>query len=87
MKVVIYNNPVKSVISVNILSLIMYIYLIKQGNVVFILFLVLIGVVNRQIIDNGKNLNKKKKTIIYISFFLMLVIGLIYGYNQTINGL
>ncbi|MBB6623765.1 hypothetical protein [Clostridium gasigenes] len=86
MKVIIYINTVILAVVVNMLSLIMYIYLIKEGNVVFIMFLVLIGVVNRQIIDNGKNLNKKKKTIIYSSFFLMLAIGLAYGtYYYKIN--
>lgn len=86
MKVIIYKNPVISAVVVNILSLIMYIYLIKEGNIVFIMFLVLTGVVNRQIIDNGKNLNKKKKTIIYISFFLILAIGLTYAlYYYKIN--
>lgn len=86
MKVIIYKNPIISAVVVNILSLIMYIYLIKEGNIVFIMFLVLTGVVNRQIIDNGKNLNKKKRTIIYISFFLMIAIGLTYvRYYYKIN--
>ncbi len=86
MKAIIYKNPVISAVVVNILSLITYIYLIKERNVGFIMFLVLIGVVNRQIIDNGKNLNKKKKTIIYSSFFLMLAIGFAYGtYDYKIN--
>lgn len=80
MKVIIYKNPVISGLVVNILCLIMFIYLIKQRNIMFMMFLVLTGSVNRQIIDNGNNLNKKKKTIIYMSFFLMLAIGLVYGF-------
>ena len=58
------------------------------------MLLVPVGATNRRIIDNGKNLNKKKKIIIYISLFLMIIIGLLYSfymnkvrYNQIINGL
>ena len=80
MKVIIYKNPVISGLVVNMLCLIMFIYLIKQGNIMFMMFLVLTGSVNRQIIDNSNNINKKKKTIIYMSFFLMLAIGLVYGF-------
>lgn len=79
MKEILYKNPVVSAIIINIASLITYIYLIKDRNFIFTVFLILIGVINRKIIENGININKQKKTIIYISFFLMLALGLIYG--------
>lgn len=79
MKGILYKNPVVSCIIINIASLITYIYLIKDRNFIFTVFLILIGVINRKIIENGININKQKKTIIYISFFLMLALGLIYG--------
>lgn len=79
MKGILYKNPVVSCIIINIVSLITYIYLIKDRNFIFTVFLILIGVINRKIIENGININKQKKTIIYISFFLMLALGLIYG--------
>lgn len=79
MKGILYKNPVVSAIIINIASLITYIYLIKDRNFIFTVFLILIGVINRKIIENGININKQKKTIIYISFFLMLALGLIYG--------
>lgn len=79
MKGILYKNPVVSAIIINIVSLITYIYLIKNENFIFTVFLILIGVINRKIIENGININKQKKTIIYISFFLMLTLGLIYG--------
>lgn len=79
MKGILYKNPVVSAIIINIVSLITYIYLIKDRNFIFTVFLILIGVINRKIIENGININKQKKTIIYISFFLMLALGLIYG--------
>lgn len=79
MKGILYKNPVVSAIIINTASLITYIYLIKDRNFIFTVFLILIGVLNRKIIENGININKQKKTIIYISFFLMLALGLIYG--------
>lgn len=79
MKGILYKNPVVSAIIINIASLTTYIYLIKDRNFIFTVFLILIGVINRKIIENGININKQKKTIIYISFFLMLALGLIYG--------
>lgn len=80
MKGILYKNPVVSAIIINIASLITYVYLIKDGNFIFTVFLILIGIINRKIIENGININKQKKTIIYISFFLMLALGLIYGF-------
>lgn len=90
--VIIYKNPVISAIIINIISLITCIYSIIVGEPVFIMLLVLVGVLNRRIIDNGKTINKKKKIIICISFFLMIIIGLLFSfymkevrYNQIIN--
>ena len=74
MKNVLYKNPVISAIFINILSLIIYISLVKDRIFIFVLFLSLIGVINRQIIINGICINKEKKILIYSSFFLMLTI-------------
>ncbi|EOU2048817.1 hypothetical protein C4D25_14390, partial [Clostridium perfringens] len=71
MKNVLYKNPVISAIFINILSLIIYISLVKDRIFIFVLFLSLIGVINRQIIINGICINKEKKILIYSSFFLM----------------
>ena len=90
---IIYKNPVISAIIINIISLIMCIYLIIVRKTEFMIFLVLVGGINRRIIDNGNDIDKKKKIIIYISFFLMIGIGLFFSfymnkvrYNQIING-
>lgn len=92
MKAIIYKNPVIAAIFINFISSILFIYTIKERRITFIMPLVIVGIVNRQILDNGSNINRKKKIIIYISFFLMLVIGLIFNYymykvveNQIIN--
>ena len=77
MKNVLYKNPVISAIFINILSLIIYISLVKDRIFIFVLFLSLIGVINRQIIISGICINKEKKILIYSSFFLMLTIGFI----------
>lgn len=94
MNSVIYKNPVISAIIINILSLIIYIYLTSRIESLFGIFLIFVGAFNRQVIDNGNNLDKKKKIIIYISFLLMITISLTYAfymykvrYNQIISGL
>ncbi|WP_415277506.1 hypothetical protein, partial [Clostridium perfringens] len=60
MKNVLYKNPVISAIFINILSSIIYISLVKDRIFIFVLFLSLIGVINRQIIINGICINKEK---------------------------
>lgn len=90
---IVYKNPVISAIIINIISLIMCIYSIMLRKTEFMIFLVLVGGINRRIIDKGNDIDKKKKIIIYISFFLMIGIGLFFSfytnrvrYNQIING-
>ena len=85
MKNVLYKNPVISAIFINILSLIIYISLVKDRIFIFVLFLSLIGVINRQIIINGLCVNREKKILIYSSFFLMLTIG--FTYNVYVNSI
>ena len=79
MKNVLYKNPVISAIFINILSLII------DRIFIFVLFLSLIGVINRQIILNGLCVNREKKIFIYSSFFLMLTIG--FTYNVYVNSI
>ena len=85
MKNVLYKNPVISAIFINILSLIIYISLVKDRIFIFVLFLSLLGVINRQIILNGLCVNREKKIFIYSSFFLMLTIG--FTYNVYVNSI
>ncbi|EOU1476507.1 hypothetical protein VOH98_001086 [Clostridium perfringens] len=85
MKNILYKNPVISAIFINILSLIIYISLVKDRIFIFVLFLSLIGVINRQIILNGLWVNREKKIFIYSSFFLMLTIG--FTYNVYVNSI
>lgn len=77
---ILYKTPLISSILINLLSLFVFIYSIQKGNLIFITFLVIIGVLNRKIIDNGVNLSKWKKYVIYFTFFSMLAVGLIYGF-------
>jgi hypothetical protein len=78
MKSLIYKKPLLSAVSLNIITLIIFIYSINNGETVPFMFSVLAGVFNRRIIDNGENINIKKKTIITISFFLMIIITFSY---------
>lgn len=94
MKNIIKKYPVVAAIVINFTSTVIFMYTIKERSIIFITPLVFVGIINRQIIDNGNNLNKKKKIVIYISFFLLLAIGLVYNYyiykaieNNIINNL
>jgi hypothetical protein len=94
MKSVIYKNPVISAFIINIITLVMLVYSIRNREYGPVGFLILIGVVNRRIIDNGDNVNKKQRNIIFTSFFILIIIFVtyaIYRYKvintQIINGL
>lgn len=79
MKSIIYRNPVISAIIINIVTLILFIYSIREGEYGLVIGLMFVGVANRRIIDNGEKVNKKKRAIIFISFFLMVIIYLAYS--------
>jgi hypothetical protein len=94
MKSIIYRNPVISAVSINIVTLIIFIYSIRKREYWLVSGLMFVGVANRRIIDNGEKVDKKKRTIIFISFFLMVIIYLAYSIyrfkvinSQIINGM
>lgn len=82
MKSIIYKNPVVSAVIINIIALSIFIYSISKREYGYVMFVMMIGVVNRRIIDNGENLNKQKKTVIFISLFLMVIIFLGYSFYR-----
>lgn len=79
MKPVIYINPVISVVVINIITLIMCIYAISEKVYAFSMLIIGIGIVNKRIIDNWINIDNQKKTTMFISFFLMVIIQLVYA--------
>jgi len=79
MKVIIYKNPVMSAVILNIISLIIVIFSISEKAYVLQVLVILVGLANRKIIDNGENIDKQKKVTIYVSFFLMLSIFISYS--------
>lgn len=94
MKSIIYKNPVISAVIINIVTLIILIYSIKEREGWGSIISVFAGVGNRRIIDNGQNIDKQKKKIILFSFVLMLIVFLTYStymHNlrniEIINGL
>jgi len=46
-----------------------------------------VGILNRKIIDNGTDMNNKKKALIIVSFVVMLVIYFLYNqyFHNMIN--
>ena len=56
------------------------IYAIKYNVTSFTIMLVLVGSLNRKIIDDGTDMNNKKKILIVVSFVGML--GIILFYNK-----
>lgn len=80
MKSFVYKNPVISALIIDYITIVLTIYSINQEMVALIILPpILTGIINRRIIDNGKNMNKKKKIIIYVSFFLTVSIFSIYA--------
>jgi len=88
MKSIMYRNPVISAIFINLITMILLINSINQENLSFMFTLMLTGILNRNIIDNGINLNKQRKEVIYLSFFISIAIFFIYStysYKISIN--
>jgi len=80
MKSIFYENPVISGILINLSAMFLSIYAIKYSVTPFTIMLVLVGSLNRKIIDDGTDMNNKKKILIVVSFVGML--GIILFYNK-----
>ncbi len=90
MKSIIYKNPVISAILLNISAMFLSISAIKYNITPLIMMIILVGILNRKIIDNGTHMNNKKKILILVSFGVMIGVFLIYNryiYNMRINEL
>lgn len=79
-KSILYKNPVSSTVTVNVLALFIFIYLITNGSSIGYILLVLIGGINGRIINNSLSISKQKKIVIYSSFFLMMALSLGYAF-------
>jgi len=73
MKALIFKNPVASSIIINIIGLILIIFSISKGMYGISLIAIPIAVLNRCLIDYGANIDNKKKLMIYISVFIMII--------------
>ena len=82
MKSIIYKNPVISAVVLNIITLIVFIYAINEKKYAFTMIIIAIAIVNTRIVDNGKNINKMRKAIIYMSFILMSIIYISYAMHK-----
>lgn len=90
MKSIIYKNPVISGILLNISAIFLSIYAIKYNITPLIILIIPVGIFNRKIIDNGADMNNKKKILILVSFGVMIGVFLLYNRyisNMRINEL
>ena len=87
MKTIIYKNPVLSGILLNLSAMFLSIYGIKYSITPLIIMIMPVGILNRKIIDNGTDMNNKKKALIIVSFVVMLVIYFLYNqyFHNMIN--
>lgn len=75
----IYRSPIRSAILINIFALWMSIGSILDSLYEYPTLLIIIGVINKRIVDKGQNIDQRKKTIIYSSFFLTIIIIFIFA--------
>lgn len=78
MKLKIYKNPVISAVLLNLISMIFIMCIIKSGFIILILMVIPVSTANRKIIDNGINMNRKKKAVILVSFWTMMTFCMIH---------
>lgn len=76
---IIYENPVISSLLINVTSLLISIYAIKNNHMEIAMFFTMIGIVNGKILEHGVNLTKLKKALIFLSVFIMLSIFSVYN--------
>lgn len=82
MKSIIYKNPVIAGILLNLSAMFISINAIKYSIAPVIIMIILVGMLNRKIIDNGIDVNNRKKNLIVVSFIVM--IGVLFIYNLFI---
>jgi hypothetical protein len=73
MKSLIYNNPIASSIIINFMGLILISYLLGKGVYGITLLCLPIAILNKGIIEHGANINYKKRIMIYLSVFIMVI--------------
>jgi hypothetical protein len=56
MKSILYRSPVITAITINLLTALLFVYSLSERIIPLAISLMLIGVINRKIIDNGINL-------------------------------
>ncbi|WP_236895438.1 hypothetical protein [Clostridium beijerinckii] len=79
MKSIIYKNPVISGIIINLVAMFVSVYATKYRISYLIIAIIPVGIVNRKIIDNGIDMNIKKKVLILVSFTIMIVVFILYN--------
>ncbi len=89
MRKIIYKNPIIVGVLFNMIYMLLGIFAIKYSTTpLFVVMAPIVGSINRKIIDNGIDMNKKRKMIILISFGVAISCLLLYSryiYKVRIN--
>ncbi|GFZ31637.1 hypothetical protein CSC2_21630 [Clostridium zeae] len=83
MKSILYKNPLISTITINILTMILYIYFINQRITSLYFTIAIPGIIVGRIRQNGYNLDSKKRLLIFLSFATSICVITIYGFYIT----
>ena len=79
MKSIIYKRPVISGIILNLVAMFLSVYVIKYRISYLIIAIIPVGILNRKIIDNGIDMNNKKRALILVSFTIMIAAFFLYN--------
>jgi len=86
MKALILKNPITSSIIINLTGLIFTGLLLSKGIYGVIILCLPIVIVNKGILAYGVNINYKKKIVIYLSIFIMVITTMFYSlYVHVMN--
>lgn len=77
MKRMLYKNPVASMVTLNLVTFLIYIVWFSKS--IGILIFIPLAVLNRQVIINHPTLTQLRKSLIYGSFFLLFGVSFCYG--------
>jgi len=87
MKALILKNPIASSIIINLIALIFTGLLLSKGIYGVIILCLPIVIVNKGILAYGVNINYKKKIVIYLNIFIMVMTTMFYSLYLHVTNL
>lgn len=79
MALLLCKNPLMQTITINFITMVLLVYSINQRITSLTISLALTRVLNKRILNNGININKQKRTIMLLSFFINVCVAIIYS--------